>query len=192
MLLDLAATDDDGTTAHVITDGLSEREQQLIPFLGFFAKSQREAKFPTQILMLLSLVSVFRSEQDRAIKGLWAENLLENSFQFQMLLGVCVFHLWALWKVFPPLPCFLAFHAFHAFQSRKGLDVDIVTANASKESDKRQILNSIAYRRAATQQLQMDADLSHQSHSGMKCADATGETATTRSDATKSNRTHSS
>ena len=192
MLLDLAATDDDGTTAHVITDGLSEREQQLIPFLGFFAKSQRETKFPKHILMLLSLVSVFRSEQDRAIKGLSDENLLENSFKVQMLLGVCVFHLWALWKVFPLLTCFLAFHAFHAFQSRKGLDVDIVTANASKESDKLQILNSIAVPRAATQQLQMDADLSHQRHSEMKRGDATGATATTRSGAPKSNGTDSS
>jgi len=60
--LDIAATDDDGTTAHVITDGLSEKEQQLIPFLGFIAKSQREAKFPKQILMLLSLVSACRSK----------------------------------------------------------------------------------------------------------------------------------
>ena len=50
---------------------------------------------------------------------------------------------------------------------RKGLDVDIVTANASKESDKIQILNSIALPRAATKQLQMDADQSHQRYSMM-------------------------
>ena len=86
MLLDLAATDDDGATAHVITDGLSEREQQLIPFLGFFAKSQRESQFPKQILMLLSLVSVFRSEQNRAIiPGLSDEKFAgENSFKVQI------------------------------------------------------------------------------------------------------------
>ena len=58
-----------------------------------------------------------------------------------------------------------------AFQSRKGLDVDIVTANASKESDKLQILNSIALPRAATKQLQMDADLRHERDSEMKRGD---------------------
>ena len=62
-------------------------------------------------------------------------------------------------------------HFFYAFQSRKGLDVDIVTANASKESDKLQILNSIALPRAATKQLQMDADLRHERDSEMKRGD---------------------
>ena len=57
---------------------------------------------------------------------------------------------------------------FNSFQSRKGLDVDIVTANASKESDKLQILNSIALPRAATKQLQMDAAVSHERDSEMK------------------------
>ena len=61
---------------------------------------------------------------------------------------------------------FLSF--FNSFQSRKGLDVDIVTANASKESDKLQILNSIALPRAATKQLQMDAAVSHERDSEMK------------------------
>ena len=60
---------------------------------------------------------------------------------------------------------------FNSFQSRKGLDVDIVTANASKESDKLQILNSIALPRAATKQLQMDADLRHERDSEMKRGD---------------------
>jgi len=61
---------------------------------------------------------------------------------------------------------FLAFF-LHEIMPRKGLDVDIVTANASKESDKIQILNSIALPRAATKQLQMDADQSHQRYSMM-------------------------
>ena len=61
---------------------------------------------------------------------------------------------------------FLSF--FNSFQSRKGLDVDIVTANASKKSDKLQILNSIALPRAATKQLQMDAAVSHERDSEMK------------------------
>ena len=59
----------------------------------------------------------------------------------------------------------------NSFQSRKGLDVDIVTANASKESDKLQILNSIALPHAATKQLQMDANLSHERYSEMKRGD---------------------
>ena len=63
-------------------------------------------------------------------------------------------------------------HFMH-FKSRKGLDVDIVTANASKESDKRQILNSIALPRAATKRLEVEAELSHQRHSEMKRGDAT-------------------
>ena len=46
--------------------------------------------------------------------------------------------------------------------------MDIVTANASKESDKLQILNSIALPRAATKQLQMDAAVSHERDSEMK------------------------
>jgi len=32
LLLDVAATDDDGKIAHVITDGLAEAEQQLLKF----------------------------------------------------------------------------------------------------------------------------------------------------------------
>ena len=75
--------------------------------------------------------------------------------------------------------CTKCFHHFYsvllhflvAFQSRKGLDVDIVTANASKKSDKLQILNSIALPRAATKQLQMDADLRHERNSEMKRGD---------------------
>ena len=56
LLLDLAATDDVGERAHVITDGLAETEQQLMPFLGFLAKSHREANFPTQILTKLGQI----------------------------------------------------------------------------------------------------------------------------------------
>ena len=70
---------------------------------------------------------------------------------------------------------FLHFMHFMHFKSRKGLDVDIVTANASKESDKRQILNSIALPRAATEQLEMEADLSHQRHSEMQRCDGTDQ-----------------
>ena len=49
LLLDVAATEDG--CAHVITDGLAGSEQQMIPLLGFLAKSQREAEFPIEILM---------------------------------------------------------------------------------------------------------------------------------------------
>ena len=59
LLLDLAATDDVGERAHVITDGLAETEQQLMPFLGFLAKSHREANFPTQILTKLGRLKCF-------------------------------------------------------------------------------------------------------------------------------------
>ena len=177
MLLDLAATDDDGATAHVITDGLSEREQQLIPFLGFFAKSQRESKFPKQILMLLSLVSVFRSEQNRAIiPGLSNENLLgriHSKFRFVVRSLCYSFFVSFVQSVSTTSTTFFFIFLlqFNSFQSRKGLDVDIVTANASKESDRLQILNSIALPRAATKQLQMDAALSHERDSEMKCGD---------------------
>ena len=74
-------------------------------------------------------------------------------------------------KVFPPLPHRFSSFFYVAFQSRKGLDVDIVTAKASKESDKLQILNSIALPRAATKQLQMHADLRHERDSEMKRGD---------------------
>ena len=83
------------------------------------------------------------------------------------LLGLGVMHfLWVLYKVFPPLP--QRFSSFFLLHFRKGLDVDIVTANASKESDKLQILNSIALPRAATKQLQMDAAVCHERDSEMK------------------------
>lgn len=49
LLLDVAATEDG--RAHVITDGLAGIEQEMIPLLGFLAKSQREAEFPIAILM---------------------------------------------------------------------------------------------------------------------------------------------
>ena len=49
LLLDVAATEDG--CAHVITDGLAGSEQEMIPLLGFLAKSQREAEFPIAILM---------------------------------------------------------------------------------------------------------------------------------------------
>ena len=51
MLLDVAATENG--RAHVITDGLAGAEQQMMPLLGFLAKSRREAEFPTEILMRL-------------------------------------------------------------------------------------------------------------------------------------------
>ena len=49
LLLDVAATENG--RAHVITDGLVGAEQQMMPLLGFLAKSRREAEFPTEILM---------------------------------------------------------------------------------------------------------------------------------------------
>ena len=49
LLLDVAATENG--RAHVITDGLAGAEQQMMPLLGFLAKSRREAEFPTEILM---------------------------------------------------------------------------------------------------------------------------------------------
>ena len=98
---------------------------------------------------------------------------IHSKFRFvvRSLYGLCVF-------IFCEF-CAKCFHHFHnvflhfllhfnSFQSRKGLDVDIVTANASKESDKLQILNSIALPRAATKQLQMDAAVSHERDSEMK------------------------
>jgi hypothetical protein len=51
LLLDVAATENG--RAHVITDGLVGAEQQMMPLLGFLAKSRREAEFPTEILMRL-------------------------------------------------------------------------------------------------------------------------------------------
>eukprot|EP00435_Cladocopium_sp_Y103_P039628 s4551_g10.t1 len=53
LLLDVAATENG--RAHVITDGLVGAEQQMMPLLGFLAKSRREAEFPTEILMRLGL-----------------------------------------------------------------------------------------------------------------------------------------
>ena len=111
LLLDIAATDDDGTTAHVITDGLSEKEQQLIPFLGFIAKSQREAKFPKQILMLLSLVSACRSKWNTAIWALLAVGWsVASEFEVSNVARCQGFKFWALCKVLLQLlwfPCFL-------------------------------------------------------------------------------------
>ena len=49
LLLDVAAADKD-KKAHVITDGFAAPEQSLMPLLGFFAKSRREASFPNEIL----------------------------------------------------------------------------------------------------------------------------------------------
>ena len=49
LLLDVAATENG--RAHVITDGLAGAEQEMMPLLGFLAKSRREAEFPTEILM---------------------------------------------------------------------------------------------------------------------------------------------
>ena len=51
LLLDVAATENG--RAHVITDGLVGAEQEMMPLLGFLAKSKREAEFPTEILMRL-------------------------------------------------------------------------------------------------------------------------------------------
>ena len=51
LLLDVAATENG--RAHVITDGLVGAEQEMMPLLGFLAKSRREAEFPTEILMRL-------------------------------------------------------------------------------------------------------------------------------------------
>ena len=51
LLLDVAATENG--RAHVITDGLAGAEQEMMPLLGFLAKSRREAEFPTEILMCL-------------------------------------------------------------------------------------------------------------------------------------------
>ena len=48
-------------------------------------------------------------------------------------------------------------------QPRKGLDVDIASAMASKEADKRKILNSIALPRARTKILQQEAHATHES-----------------------------
>ena len=49
LLLDVAATENG--RAHVITDGLAGAEEEMMPLLGFLAKSRREAEFPTEILM---------------------------------------------------------------------------------------------------------------------------------------------
>ena len=49
LLLDVGATENG--RAHVITDGLAGAEQEMMPLLGFLAKSRREAEFPTEILM---------------------------------------------------------------------------------------------------------------------------------------------
>ena len=51
LLLDVAASENG--RAHVITDGLVGAEQEMMPLLGFLAKSRREAEFPTEILMRL-------------------------------------------------------------------------------------------------------------------------------------------
>ena len=56
LLLDVAATE--GGHAHVITDGMVGREQQMMPLLGFLCKSRREAEFPTEILLRLGSESV--------------------------------------------------------------------------------------------------------------------------------------
>ena len=42
LLLDVAATDDDGKIAHVITDGLAEAEQQLLKFRSTMLVSTRD------------------------------------------------------------------------------------------------------------------------------------------------------
>ena len=78
-------------------------------------------------------------------------------------------------KCFRHFLFFFAFHAFHAFQIQERFGCGFVTANASKESDKRQILNSIALPHAATKQLEMEADLSHQRHSEMQRCDGTDQ-----------------
>eukprot|EP00435_Cladocopium_sp_Y103_P004561 s4639_g1.t1 len=59
LLLDVAATENG--RAHVITDGLVGAEQQMMPLLGFLAKSRREAEFPTEILLRLGYDAVSRA-----------------------------------------------------------------------------------------------------------------------------------
>jgi len=92
----------------------------------------------------------------------------ETKLQIRCLGSLCIHFLWVSVQSVSTASTAFFLSFFNSFQSRKGLDVDIVTANASKESDKLQILNSIALPRAATQQLQMDAAVSHERDSEMK------------------------
>ncbi|CAE6936006.1 LGR4 [Symbiodinium sp. CCMP2592] len=48
LLLDVAATSRDA--AHVLTDGLADKEASLLPLLGLLAKSRREKAFPSKLL----------------------------------------------------------------------------------------------------------------------------------------------
>ena len=72
------------------------------------------------------------------------------------MLAACQ-EIWMFW-----MPCCIQWFQWPESEPRKGLNVNIAAAMASKDSDKQAILNALAFPRAGTKILQQEAQATHE------------------------------